>query len=52
MKKLIAMGMAGAMSAALLAGCGGAASSAADTASTASTGTEHPLPPRLKLQMA
>lgn len=40
MKKLIAMGMAGAMSAALLAGCGGAASSAADTASTASTGTE------------
>ena len=26
MKKLIAMGMAGAMSAALLAGCGGAAS--------------------------
>ena len=34
------MGMAGAMSAALLAGCGGAASSAADTASTASTGTE------------
>lgn len=34
MKKLIAMGMAGVMSAALLAGCGGAASSAAGTAST------------------
>lgn len=39
MKKLIAMGMAGAMSAVLLAGCGGAASSAAGSTSTGTDNT-------------
>ena len=40
MKKLIAMGLAGAMTATLLAGCGSSASTATSTADTASTGSD------------